>query len=661
MIFTDNLWALICNYSDYIQIIIACIISAFVFIKFTVYIAMHPQKRTALLKAMFCFIVSVGIIVFCTCNYYGIEKGNYKGWVDNGDYPALRVPYIVLRSIIDVGRMFYGYPNTDVFYATTAAQNPWLVLLFWLMYATIFYTVASALLIRFGNDLLRWIRIWVAKKRNFDVDIVFGINQDSIVFGRNLADKDNHILIFIDSIAGEDYESSVRELGGIIYSDSESLNASEIFLENIDMRPHNKKLRLYAMSYDYDKNIQYAQRMSESLAKKNISPEQTELILLGTDEMKGMIFQADQNQYGYGNVISFDEYEISARLLINEYPLCSFINFDEEGLATEDVDVLIGGFGRIGHEVLRKVIANGRFEGSKLNIWIFDPKHGDKTGFIRSQYPKMFQPPYTEIEIHFASHDVRSSECFSFLQEHASTLKYVVICLEDRDTARDIAARMIDHLQSVGHPMNIYTCDPKSIRCYSHDARKCRTHWIYESSLICSGEMDKYAIELNHRYMELYRDGSGSASAAEDWRNCDYFGRMSSRASVDYLIPLIRKITEGKDTLTHEQRENLSKSEHLRWCAFHYTFGYDSMDFSEFIQRVKNWQKEINERGKSSIKITKDTQKRLHVCLTEWDELDKISRAENEITHGTRDYKENDRKNVDMVLELIQIPSSDSR
>ena len=353
--------------------------------------------------------------------------------------------------------MFYGYPNTEVFYATTAAQNPWFVLLFWLMYATIFYTVVSALLIRFGNDLLRWIRIWAAKKRNFDVDIVFGINPDSIVFGRNLADK--HILIYIDSMVAENFESSIRELGGIIYSDSESLNASEIFLENIDMRPHNKKLRLYAMSYDYDKNIQYAKRMSESLGKKNISPEQTELVLLGTDEEKGMLFQADEKQYGYGSVIPFDEYEISARLLINKYPLCNFVNFDKNGRASEEIEVLIGGFGRIGHEVLRKIIANGLFEGSKLTVNIFDPKHGDRTGFAKSQYPLMFAPPsHSKIVIEFVSQDIRSGKFFDFLKEHASRLKYIVICLEDRETARNIALRIVDRIHTMGHKMLFSLC-----------------------------------------------------------------------------------------------------------------------------------------------------------------------------------------------------------
>ena len=107
------------------------------------------------------------------------------------------------------------------------------------------------------------------------------------------------------------------------------------------------------------------------------------------------------------------------------------------------------------------------------------------------------------------------------------------------------------------------------------------------------------------------------------------------------------------DTLTDEQRENLAKSEHLRWCAFHYTCGYDVMEKEEFIRRVKNYQDEIMKLGSSRIKVTKDSGKMLHVCLVDWDELDEISEIENSITNGNKDYKASDRANVDMVAKLM--------
>ncbi len=258
-----------------------------------------------------------------------------------------------------------------------------------------------------------------------------------------------------------------------------------------------------------------------------------------------------------------------------------------------------------------------------------------------SQYPNMF----ANYDIDFEPQNGRSTKFFKFVQENAPRLNYIVICIEDREVARDIAVHMVDRLQTMGYPRNVYTCDSKSVRCYSQKAQECRTHWLYDSELLYSGEFDRYAMELNHAY-------SGGKSLLEDWKRCDYFSRMSSRASVDYLIPLLRKI--GTGTLTHEQRENLARSEHLRWCAFHYTFGFDVMDKEEFTQRVKDCQAEILEHGRSRIKVTKDAKNMKHVCLVDWDELDEIARIENSITHGNRDYKDSDRVNVDMVRGLAQ-------
>ncbi len=127
---------------------------------------------------------------------------------------------------------------------------------------------------------------------------------------------------------------------------------------------------------------------------------------------------------------------------------------------------------------------------------------------------------------------------------------------------------------------------------------------------------------------------------------------MSSRASVDYLIPLLKKITAGTNSLTSEQRENLAKCEHLRWCAFHYTFGYEAMSMSEFIERLRKQQAEIQEKGSSGITPRQDQEAKKHVCLVKWDELDDISQTENSITHGHRDYKQNDRDNIDTIMEL---------
>lgn len=646
MVVVEMIFMSFMNYGAY-QIAVACILSIVLFLELIILMSKYPNGRTTFLKWAFILMFVGGMSLYFYCNYRGLElpidetsKNNPLAWAKNASW-GYKVFYVVISSIMDVGWMFYGRGNANVFFRLPEAKYPLFVLVFWILHLVAFLTALSALLIRFGDNLLRWVR---TKTQVSCVDLVFGINVDSIAFSRNIANSGDNMLVYVDSMIREDYEASIKKLGGLVYSGTDALEAKDSFLKEIHIDKKNVRLRLYALSHDYDKNIQYARIMSATLEKEGIPPEQTELVLLGADEEKGMLFQAGKERYGYGSVISFDEYEMSARLLINKYPLCNFINFDKNGRATEDVEVLIGGFGRIGHEVLRKVLANGRFEGSNLKVTIFDPKHGDKTGFVKSQYPKMFATP--DADIGFKSEDIRSGECFKFLEEHASKLKYIVICLEDRETARNIALRMVDRLHTKGHPQNVYTCDSKGVRCYSHVAQDCNTHSIYDSDILCSGELDRYAMELHHYY-------TGGKSLNEDWKQCRYFHRMSSRASVDYLIPLIRKITAGTNTLTPPQKENLAKSEHLRWCAFHYTFGYDVMEIEEFTEHLKKQQAEIQEYGHSSITPRQDTKTKKHVCLVSWDKLDDVSHAENSITHGNKDYKQNDRNNIDTIMGLI--------
>lgn len=54
------------------------------------------------------------------------------------------------------------------------------------------------------------------------------------------------MLVFVDSIVSEDYETSIHNLGGIIYSDANAFKAAALFLKEIHIVKKNMRLRLYA-------------------------------------------------------------------------------------------------------------------------------------------------------------------------------------------------------------------------------------------------------------------------------------------------------------------------------------------------------------------------------------------------------------------------------
>ena len=100
--------------------------------------------------------------------------------------------------------------------------------------------------------------------------------------------------------------------------------------------------------------------------------------------------------------------------------------------------------------------------------------------------------------------------------------------------------------------------------------------------------------------------------------------------------------------------ENLAKSEHLRWCAFHYSMGFSPMTKEEFNKRAERYKQEISQNVEKPIRINKDMDKKIHACLIEWDELDMLSEAENKVTGGDTDYKKNDYDNVLALLSLMK-------
>ena len=166
--------------------------------------------------------------------------------------------------------------------------------------------------------------------------------------------------------------------------------------------------------------------------------------------------------------------------------------------------------------------------------------------------------------------------------------------------------------------------------------------------------LDAMAMILNHRYQ------SADKTPLENWMACDYFSRQSCRASADFVPAMLRAAGKTKSealenwNLTDEVLENLSRTEHLRWCAFHYVMGFSTIDGETYAQRCAQYKREVAETGRSSIRVGKDMERRLHACLIPWEQLDLLSAAENSVTGGSVDYKQMDKNNVLAVPDVLR-------
>ena len=594
------------------------VLSSAIFVAIILYLAVNQDHRERWVGMTF-LVASIGGL----CIYGAAYAHNA---------PSMIVA--IFRTVVDVGRMFAGVNNVAVFQEFVGEKSP-LLIFFWVVHFLAYYSMASAIIMAVAKTTLKRIRGWFLRIN--DVDLIFGLNDNSIAYGRNLSGKKKTSIVYVGSdVAGR--EADVRQMGGLLYSDLDAMNATEKFLKRLSVKRGKTKIRLSALSRNIDANFEYAIKMLACLEKAKIKPEQTEIVLLGREEHNGAQLQALGDKYGYGTVRVFDKPELIARLLMQEYPICDAISFDEDGKATCDASVLLVGFGRKGQEVLKKLVANGQFEGSSFKVSVFDASCKNTDGFFAAKYASLLQ----NYDIAFEPYDGRSRHFTRFLKENIHTIKYIVVAVGDEKVGREIAINIIDFMCECGVKLPVYQCCSDSVLRYSSDSIT-EKHDIYNTDILYDGEVDDLAERLNHFYCK------SDESVQSTWASCNYFNRMSSRASADFLSTYLRRLgLVDKSGIPATMMENLAKTEHLRWCAFHYSMGYRFMDEKTMYDRAKKYKED------PSVRITKDTSGRQHACLIPWDELDVLSAYESDVTGKNVDYKQMDRDNVKVVYELMK-------
>ena len=110
--------------------------------------------------------------------------------------------------------------------------------------------------------------------------------------------------------------------------------------------------------------------MQAALKEAGIEASRTRVTLLTEEESAGVLLQASSGESGFGSVTLFSRNDLLARLLIRVCPPWSTMRFTKEGRADENFEALIVGFGQTGQAVLRSLICNGQFAGSRFHALI---------------------------------------------------------------------------------------------------------------------------------------------------------------------------------------------------------------------------------------------------------------------------------------------------
>lgn len=560
-------------------------------------------------------------------------------------------PLAVVRALLAVCGMFLGKNELSAISGAPMMQEAWAQIIFWLFHLLALYIIASAAIVAVGAEALKKLQLWLARRGR--LNLLYGVDSDSLSLGKQLNLGKQDSVVFVDRKASTGAATAISECGAVLRTDFDALSSSPKFLRSVALTRRGRELTLYAISKDPAANIRYAQKLLESLQQRNISPQKTRLVILCQEDRAIQKLQVSADGYGFGFVAAINEPELAARVLMQNFPPYRHVQFDADARATSDFRALIIGFGQTAQAVLRQLVMNGQFEGSTFHAAVFAPDCQRVDGYFSSSYDALLK----NYDIQFFPCDARSREMTQYIQEHGNKLRYVVICTGSEKTNREIAEDLCAHFSRQNLTIPVYECSRQGVKAYDKDGTVSQQEPLYQPHLLNMRQLDLMAMKLNHQYSQ-----PTERTALECWMDCDYFSRQSSRASADFANAMIFAAGEKDPTqweLTPAQLLNLSKTEHLRWCAFHYCMGFHPMSQEEFLHRAEEYNRQRKETGKASIRVGKNMAGRTHACLIDWDSLPMLDEKEKALTGRQVNYQDMDTQNVLMIPKLYDFSGGD--
>ena len=564
----------------------------------------------------------------------------------------------VFRTVFTVCRMYAGIHEYAAVSAAPLFAHKFWQIMFWVVHLMAFYATASATISTLGAAALRRLKFWL--QRYGSSVIIYGISDNTVEFGRSLMASGVHNVIYVGGKPDASCEAAINAAGSLVRSDLSALNPDRKFLKSLGSEKGSPELTLYALDADENRNRLYAGALLAALEQAGVDTARVRLVMRSSDESVDSGFTRTPDRYGYGDVKNFTNVSLSARLLMQSMPPCDKMTFRDDGSAQGDFDAVIVGFGKTGRSVLRYLTRNAQFVGSHFRADVFSPASQNENGYFCGSNPGLVE----NYDIQFHAADAKSRTFYNYLRGHISSLRYVVVCTGSQARDSEIASEVSAFLAQLGCDAAVCQCSAKSVAWSVHPGEPLQYRSVYSAGVIGSNAYDRMAMMLNYSYVN-----DKSVTPEEAWAGCDYFSRESSRASADFIRAFLRITGTREEDLTSGSwkdkspalLENLGITEHLRWCAFHYSMGFVSMPEDVLRSRGERYRAEVEANGSSRLRIAKDLPHRMHACLCTWDELDQLSRIEETYTGKYTDYKDMDVRNVLALPNVLRAAKERSR
>ena len=557
------------------------------------------------------------------------------------------LPMTLLRTTFSVFRMFIGVNELGLIQGSTLVSTRGGLLCFWFAHLLAYYCFASAALNTLGAGILRGLRFFLSRRG--DLTLIYGINEDSAALGEECRDA-GETVVFVAENPSSETVATLNKAGMAVLTSPGANAATQKGLRWLHLG--RRKLTVYALDEADDKNLYFALRLKDTLEKEGVAPVNTRVTLPGVEDIIGSMLQVTREHYGFGYVHVFDRSMLAARAVIRVAPPWDFVAFDAEGRATEDFECVIVGFGSHGQSAFKQLVMNAQFAGSDFRAAIFSPRFDSEAGYLKTNCPELLR----RYEVEIRRDDARSAAFYQYIESRLPTLKLIVIAAGDDALNREISDDLMLFLKRcAAENICVVRCGEKGARYQERIGSPILTENIYTRAYLSAEDADRSAIMLNARY------DASERSDWDKWVACDSFGKMSSRATADFIPAFIRasgctreELAAGAWQPSEKMLRNLGETEHRRWNAFHFTMGYRPMSVEEFNANAARWYKCRDEGTVGGFKLSKNSEARTHACLVSWEELPAVSERESAVTGSAVDYQQFDINNILLLPELLR-------
>lgn len=581
--------------------LLVILLTAAAFVAAILTLAVNSRHKARITGLSACYAVVIGVIC------YGFAYGEAWGFSTT----------TVLRTLLTVCRMFGGVNDYNAIADMALFKSVVVLALFWLGHFLAFYVTASAAITVLGQRLLKYLQLQLLRAGK--LTLVYGATPETVRLVK--APRGGRGLVFASE------QNLAEAMNGVTVAAE-----PEALLRRIGFR-RDRPVSVYCVSPDDFENLRWASALLEALRVRGVSSDNISLFLLGVPEAKAVKLLATEDRYGCGSLFACDRYALTARLAIRKLPPWTRVRFDAEGRARDDLRVVVVGFGRMGQAMLEQLVMNGQLEGSTFHAAVVDTRMNGLSGLIRSRFAAMLEA----YDIQLLPEDARGSDFYELLERFSPGI--IALCAGTRKENAELNQALERYYELHGDAPAIVQCAEDSVVLRDQ---------LYQLEHIDVQSMDRLAMVLNHAYCN-------GKSPEDDWRTCDAFSRASCRASVDFYPAFLHMM--GATDLVSLQKlwppegallENLARTEHLRWCAFHLTTGYRPMSAEEFEARAARY------RSGEKLRLGKNTADMTHACLVPWEALDDLSRRESAVTGKPQDYKQLDINNILALPEIMR-------